>query len=407
MIFRRRRYTIFLFLLILVLILYICSRKPRKPKYGRFAGLQNETLLPNSARVPIYHTNCISILNQMKLPVPFLIIDIDFLKMLDKNYCKWSSDEVLKVAVNSKYSPINYSNSKLDIIFYENDSAKDYLDLKSEVRRLIPKKFQTHWVENIEIPTNIKQFTEFWKRSKFIDCLKLEVPRDKSYVFMPAEPAVEELAQLRDELIEFDMYPFLNGGTFLGWYRECSIIPHTTDMDLSVFAKDYNPIYVELLHSYWNPSSFEVWRMLGMVEDSFEITIQTKKWFEYPIDLFLMYEGIENGKLTHHWVGGIATDGTKYKFTYPIYDPWCAADLHGHIFWVSCNPLEKILAEYGEDWKKDHLSSEYRWNYSQKNVQTNGKYTAEQMKMLYRKATIGFRAVHRALNSFISRIPIL
>lgn len=100
---------------------------------------------------------------------------------------------------------------------------------------------------------------------------------------MPAEPAVEELAQLRDELIEFDMYPFLNGGTFLGWYRECSIIPHTTDMDLSVFAKDYNPIYVELLHSYWNPSSFEVWRMLGMVWLSKKVENEKIKEFRLRI----------------------------------------------------------------------------------------------------------------------------
>lgn len=67
------------------------------------------------------------------------------------------------------------------------------------------------------------------------------------------------------ELIEFNMYPFLNGGTFLGWCRECSVIPHTTDMDISIFANEYNPDYVKLLQSYWNPSSLEAWRMLGLV----------------------------------------------------------------------------------------------------------------------------------------------
>lgn len=82
---------------------------------------------------------------------------------------------------------------------------------------------------------------------------------------MPAEAAVNELAQLRDELIEFEMYPFLSGGTFLGWYRECSIIPHTTDMDLMVFVEDYNPSYVELLQRPRNPSSFRLSRHFGMV----------------------------------------------------------------------------------------------------------------------------------------------
>ena len=28
--------------------------------------------------------------------------------------------------------------------------------------------------------------------------------------------------------------------SYKGWYRECGIIPHTTDIDLNLFAREYN-----------------------------------------------------------------------------------------------------------------------------------------------------------------------
>ena len=85
-------------------------------------------------------------------------------------------------------------------------------------------------------------------------------------VRMPARPSSAVLARLRDELIENEMFPFLNGGTLLGWYRECSVIPHTQDMDISVFAEDYNSGFVEKMER--NDSSFMIRRKFGMVTDS-------------------------------------------------------------------------------------------------------------------------------------------
>ena len=45
-------------------------------------------------------------------------------------------------------------------------------------------------------------------------------------------------------------------------------------------------------------------------------------------------------------------DGTKYRYTYPIYDPWCAADLHDHIFGKNV----KRVGKFGkEEMKKYYL----------------------------------------------------
>uniref|UniRef100_A0A1I7U639 Plastocyanin-like domain-containing protein n=1 Tax=Caenorhabditis tropicalis TaxID=1561998 RepID=A0A1I7U639_9PELO len=98
----------------------------------------------------------------------------------------------------------------------------------------------------------------------------------------------------------------------------------------------------------------------------------------------MMYDGYENGVLTHNWVGGLGGDGTKYKYSFPLQDPWCSADLHGHIFWVTCTPEEKLSFEYGNKWYLDHPSSKYKWNESQNNVKKNGKFTKQELKEAYR-----------------------
>ncbi|EFP04427.1 hypothetical protein CRE_25663 [Caenorhabditis remanei] len=327
---------------------------------------------------------CKSLVSQMNTSIPILLIDVVFLQMLEKESCETCIGKPIKIGVDVKHLSATWilEDPRFEVLYFTNESAKDYLDFRSDPRKIIPKKFPTRWVGNVEVPNNIKMFVGFWQRAKFAECLNLHIPRAGAKVRMPARPSSAVLARLRDEIIENEMFPFLNGGTLLGWYRECSVIPHTQDMDISVFAEDYNSGFVEKMER--NDSSFMIRRKFGMTNDSFELTLAPKDGFRVFIDVFLMYPGIENGTVTHHWVGGVSPDGTKYKYTYPVYDPWCAADLHGHIFWVTCTPNEKIVKEYGKLWYLDHLTSKYSWNSSGKNVKRNGKWTKEQMKEVYK-----------------------
>ncbi|CAO4361289.1 unnamed protein product [Caenorhabditis nigoni] len=200
-------------------------------------------------------------------------------------------------------------------------------------------------------------------------------------VFFKGPETADIMAKLRDELLDNGMFPFLNGGTFLGWYRECTIIPHTYDVDFAVFKYNYKPEYpYKLLNG---ESEFKLVRMFGKLEDGLELTVVQKHEANPRIDIFLMYDGIENGVLTHHYVPGLGDDGTKYQYTYPIYDPWCAAELHDHLFWVSCSPKSQITHEYGPQWYLDHPSSTYSWSSSGKNIKQNGKLSEEEMKKYY------------------------
>uniref|UniRef100_A0A8R1HK34 Uncharacterized protein n=1 Tax=Caenorhabditis japonica TaxID=281687 RepID=A0A8R1HK34_CAEJA len=76
--------------------------------------------------------------------------------------------------------------------------------------------------------------------------------------------ATTKLALLRDELLKFGIFPFLNSGTLLGWYRECTIIPHTRDMDLAIFIEDFRQEYFDSIGK--EQSAFKLKRKLGMVE---------------------------------------------------------------------------------------------------------------------------------------------
>ncbi|ULT99038.1 hypothetical protein L3Y34_000411 [Caenorhabditis briggsae] len=115
------------------------------------------------------------------------------------------------------------------------------------------------------------------------------------------------------------------------------------------------------------------------VNDSYEITVVPKSGFPTPIDIFLLYETKnETTGVDYRWVGGTAVDGTKYKYIYPPYDPYCSADLLGHIFWVTCTPEDKVTLEYGNQWYLDRNSLKYVWN-AAKNVIKNGRFSRRQM----------------------------
>lgn len=91
-------------------------------------------------------------------------------------------------------------------------------------------------------------------------------------------------------------------------------------MDLAVFSEDFRPQLVRFLRS--RTSSFRLLRKMGKVDsdsishryfrkciislqlnDSFEVTVQSKMGYKVSIDLFLMFRSVaENG--TYRWVGG-------------------------------------------------------------------------------------------------------
>ncbi|CAP36388.1 Protein CBG19084 [Caenorhabditis briggsae] len=127
-----------------------------------------------------------------------------------------------------------------------------------------------------------------------------------------------------------------------------------------------------------NHSDFVLSRQLGMINDSFELTVVPKSNTSIYIDLYSFYKEKDSEK---RWVGGMGDSGEKFKFPYLPYDPWCSADLHGHLFWVACTPAKMVEAEYGKLWYEDRPTSEYLWNTQ---ARPNGRWSERQMKEVYK-----------------------
>ncbi|CAL2036401.1 unnamed protein product [Caenorhabditis brenneri] len=328
---------------------------------------------------------CVNFLESLSPQYPVLLIDNHVLQSIHDEKCESLPTHSIKVAIDKNYlneETTRKVNNESQFEFIEMDNQTDYLRFETRPIRGIPKSFSSFTIGNILIPSNIPLFLEMWRRSVLLKCLNLQVERNRTESQQPnhGKDAVGKLAELRDILLKFNMISFLNGGTLLGWYRECNIIPHTGDMDIAVFADDFRPELLQYLLSRTSP--FKLLRRIGKFNDSFELTLTPKYGHKINTDLFLMYKEVDgNGSVTN-WVGGGSLT-EKYKYTYPEYDPWCAADLLGYLFWVTCSPRKMLIFEYGKFWYKDLPSSGYNWKKSAQNVQRNGEWRIEELKQVY------------------------
>ncbi|CAI4230607.1 unnamed protein product [Auanema sp. JU1783] len=263
-----------------------------------------------------------------------------------------------------------------EIIFYENNSFIDYFKFYADVTRVTPKFETIEITKDLHVPANPAQFEEYWKRSRLIDCHNLPMNRNNTSQRLPIETSLRALSNLRNVLTRFNMYPYLEGGTLLGWYRECSVIPHTLDMDFVVDISQLNPQFEELVRT--KGESFALTRKLGDPKDSLEYTVVPSKGFKTPIDIFFMYQNTDE-----YWIAGTDGKGTKYRYSFPFYDPYCAGIIHGFVFWVTCSPDQILTISYGKEWYKDYPSSRFRWNSSSRNVRIVGKIKNSDLKKFY------------------------
>ncbi|GMS90376.1 hypothetical protein PENTCL1PPCAC_12551, partial [Pristionchus entomophagus] len=265
---------------------------------------------------------------------------------------------------------------QLDVIYYSKPRAdREYWLFEMGNVNVISLRFDLYAASLIYFLSDVQAFLEDWKFARFIECQVL-LKRN------PTEPRtiplslMRHLAEMRDFIKQRGARLILAGGTLLGWYRECSLIPHTPDIDFFIRAEEYSPSILADLDSRW--SSYNVLRIFGTPIDSYELTLNVKKARigDYNnIDIFFLYtNAIES------YVGGLDWNSRKkYKWSYPRMDSFCTADLLGHLFHVPCNPKEVLDKEYG-NWQQDSPTADFVWYKTHRNVKENGEYTPNEMK---------------------------
>lgn len=174
--------------------------------------------------------------------------------------------------------------------------------------------------------------------------------------------AFEVLSSAVNALDRLDVRFWLSSGTCLGWFRQCDIIPHSKDVDLGIWIKDYNP----LILSAFETIGLRLKHRFGRIEDSFELSFRTDEDF-VKLDIFFFYE-----EKDYMWNGGTqARTGKKFKYTFPTFT-LCWTDFLELKVRIPCETESYVMANYGSDW---HVPiREWNWKKSPPNVRENGRW---------------------------------
>jgi len=121
-------------------------------------------------------------------------------------------------------------------------------------------------LNKFNVPSNIKKYLFDYEHSEFIECNKQlqAVNSNSNYVQNNAMnrrvwPAMDYIARSLEGL---SRHYWLGGGTLLGWYRDCGIIPHTKDVDFGMLAEEYGP---EVREMFLGNGQARLWGALGFV----------------------------------------------------------------------------------------------------------------------------------------------
>ncbi|XP_070287080.1 ribitol-5-phosphate transferase FKTN isoform X2 [Myotis yumanensis] len=185
------------------------------------------------------------------------------------------------------------------------------------------------------IPKDPMHFLEEIPHSRFIECRYKEARAFFQYLDDSTVEAVafrksaKELLQLAAKTLKkLGVRFWLSSGTCLGWYRQCSIIPYSRDVDLGIFIQDYRSNII----SAFQDAGLPLKHKFGKVEDSLELSFQGKD--DVKLDIFFFYEETD-----HMWNGGTqAKTGKKFK----------TSDMTG-----------KIFTNTRERWRQQNVNSAF------------------------------------------------
>lgn len=180
-------------------------------------------------------------------------------------------------------------------------------------------------------------------------------------------------AALQSSMANWERRNWIFAGTLLGWYRQCSLIPHDQDMDTASWIHDFQDWMIE---HYRKHPLLKMYVKFGLKDDSLEFKMGDKR--KRTIDLFWMYPGPAKNQ---SWLGIQTFDGkfTKKISFYPTITKICSADLHGYLVYVPCDAWSIIKIEYGvKNWfepnpKYDYKNDAFNWR-------INGSWTAKQWR---------------------------
>ncbi|CAJ1069819.1 fukutin isoform X1 [Xyrichtys novacula] len=229
---------------------------------------------------------------------------------------------------------------------------------------------------DVRIPRNITRFLYEQRHARFLECRYRDArnflqlyPDDSSSAALDFRRKVKSLLHLAAQtLAQLDVPFWLSSGTCLGWFRQCSIISYSRDVDIGIFVVDFRP---DIISAFRN-AGLTLKHKFGKVEDSLELSFLRD---DIKLDIFFFYEDRDIV-----WNGGTqAKSGRKFKYVFPRFS-LCWAELLDLKVRVPCDTLDYVTANYGSTWSVPVRS--WDWKSSPSNVQENGVWPAAEWEEL-------------------------
>lgn len=216
----------------------------------------------------------------------------------------------------------------------------------------------------LTVPLDTINFLYQYNHSEFIECnyelaeSTYKIQKQNSY---KNNFYVSRFSYVKDILESNNKIYWLMAGTLLGWYRECGIIPHTNDADISLYSDQFDANLKEI---FIKDKLLPLVIKFGLDNDSLEFRIGKEGIFH--MDVFFTYELNQ----THQWFP--YHSGREVKRTIiNKFSGICSAELFGEKFLVPCNPANVLDDIYGENgWQRPdkkftvspNLKKWKRWN---------------------------------------------
>lgn len=219
---------------------------------------------------------------------------------------------------------------------------------------------------DVRIPRNITHFLYEQKHAHFLECHHREArtflqlyPDDSSLEAVEFRRKVKSLLHLTSQILTRLGIPFwLSSGTCLGWFRQCSVISYSRDVDIGIFISDYRSDIVPA----FTDAGLSLKHKFGKVKDSLELSFLSD---DIKLDVFFFYQ---DGDIA--WNGGTqARSGRKFKYVFPLFS-LCWAELLELKVRVPCETLDYVMANYGPAWSVPVRN--WDWKTSPSNVLENG-----------------------------------
>ncbi|CAD5219875.1 unnamed protein product [Bursaphelenchus xylophilus] len=226
------------------------------------------------------------------------------------------------------------------------------------------------------VPQDKASFLRKWLKSEYIACSGKGVRNrtvDNIKRVIPLSAVRNVMAEFRDFADANNNTAYLFGGSLLGWYRECSIIPHTTDIDYGMNHIEHSDEFEALMEK-----RYVVYWMQGAGNETGLITYHKD---EVKTDLFFVFPHND----THSYTNGfLVPEEREIRWLIPKVTRICSTNLLDNLMYVPCNAAKIILSDYGPNWMIDAPSKNYHFQSSGNNIIEGRRFNETEWERVYR-----------------------